>query len=389
MSPKINIVTGNHAGHRGIEDYVHFLNFSLKQLGYTISESLNPQKDVAANIWIEDFSAFRDPRVLFNSDTAPHYIVCTEFPSGFRSFNIFGLRDKLFAIINHVFPIRYIARNIFFQKHYFSFAKLFFFPLALLGYALNLKSAETMIRVLLVARFINLRIISNQVAGFIVINEHLKYLYEKQFPSVPSYVLTPLLPEFVNSISSDKLATCFFSGQSTTGFRKNWIIGTIKAQSAMNPINSLARYALREDKSRLYNDFTTIVSSLSKSSTNGVFIGKVSPADDLPDPNNDSLYILCEVYIGQTRKWLYASPMRVYRALRTGCLPVSAGKYIEDIFDDLVINAPKKPDNFIRFIQTYNYGEFIKLLPNLIESHNIHYLPLNRATTELFLPKNS
>ena len=97
MSPKINIVTGNHAGRRGIEDYIHFLHFTLSRLGYTISESLNPQNDVAANIWIEDFFSNNDFQEIISAKENR----LPEMQSDEELFN--ALFDYGYQIIN--FPI--------------------------------------------------------------------------------------------------------------------------------------------------------------------------------------------------------------------------------------------------------------------------------------------
>ena len=49
-----------------------------------------------------------------------------------------------------------------------------------------------------------------------------------------------------------------------------------------------------------------------------------------------------ELYIGQSSKWIYASPMRTYRTLRMGYIPVSDKKYEDEIFEVSIL--PKLDD---------------------------------------------
>ena len=196
MKRTINIVIGNHAGYRGIQDYTHYLEFTFSRLGYVVSESISPRKDVAANIWIEEFSAGYDP--IFGSrhnDVPLDFVVCTEFPSRLGTFNVFDFRDRIFALIRYLFPVRFIARHIFYRSRFFDLPTILSLPWIILGYLMRMPATDSFYRLQLAARFINLRKISSQVAGFIVINDSLRNLYKKQFPSVPVYVLTPLLPD--------------------------------------------------------------------------------------------------------------------------------------------------------------------------------------------------
>ena len=253
-----------------------------------------------------------------------------------------------------------------------------------------MSEADTIYRLQLAARFINLKRISTQITGFIVINDVLKSYYEKQFPSVPVYVLTPLLPNFPLAERSTAIPFCFFSGQSPTNFRKVWIRRVISAQNRALPINILGRYALRDEKSTRKEDFIKVVNGISQLENVCTFLGSLSPNQDFPEGVNSNdqanQYILCEVYIGQTRNWPFASPMREYRALRNGHISINAGHYFGGIFEDLVIVAPKEPHDFIKFIQKLDIEQYIKALPDHIVSHNAHYLPLNQAEIETLLP---
>jgi hypothetical protein len=393
MKRSINIVIGNHAGYRGIQDYTHYLEFTFSRLGYVVSESILPRQDVAANIWIEEFSAGHDPVIGSRHNDAPlEFVVCSEFPSRLGTFNVFDLRDRIIALIRYLFPVRFIVRNIFYRNRFLDLPTILSLPLLLLGYLMGMPSKDTLYRLQLAARFISLKKISRQVAGFIVINDRLRNLYKKQFPSVPVYVLTPLLPDVSLTATHTTFSFCIFSGQSQTKFRRRWIHKVIFAQTKVLPINILGRYALRQDKSGLSADFAKLRTGISNSGTGCVFLGKFSPEEDLPKGNNSNdrkkQYIICEVYVGQTRSWPFASPMRDYHAFRNGHISINAGHYIAGIFGDLVIVAPKEPHNFIKFIQKLNIEQFIKALPDHIASHNTRYLPLNQAEVETLLPEH-
>ena len=58
MTHRINIVTDNHSEYRGISDYVHYLKYTLNEIGCDISESFEPQVNVDANSGIEEFGYF-------------------------------------------------------------------------------------------------------------------------------------------------------------------------------------------------------------------------------------------------------------------------------------------------------------------------------------------
>ena len=50
--------------------------------------------------------------------------------------------------------------------------------------------------------------------------------------------------------------------------------------------------------------------------------------------------VLAEIYIGQTEKWPFLSPMRIIRSLRQDLprIPVNVGKYQKSIYSKLCVN---------------------------------------------------
>ena len=65
-----------------------------------------------------------------------------------------------------------------------------------------------------------------------------------------------------------------------------------------------------------------------------------------------------ELYIGQSSKWIYASPMRTYRTLRMGYIPVSDKKYEDEIFEVSIL--PKLDDMEVILEKVYRYNSWAR-----------------------------
>ena len=61
-----------------------------------------------------------------------------------------------------------------------------------------------------------------------------------------------------------------------------------------------------------------------------------------------------ELYIGQSSKWIYASPMRTYRSLRMGYIPVSDKKYIDELIDVSILPNTDNIETLLEKVNRYN-----------------------------------
>ncbi len=231
MTKSINIVIGNHAGSRGISDYVHYLRFTLEKMGINVAESIYPKVHVDANFWIEEFGAYQEE--LFSPTTGkppPLFIVCTEWPSPYRSFNIFGFRRRLFALVLLLFPISFVVTNILLAKGRLSrmVAQLLTALLISFGILLGFSKRQSFYQMELAARYIGLKKAAHKAAGLIVINELLADAYKLHFPEISTYILTPLLnkswlPLRDNTERDRKLIAWAFVSGNITHHRSRWV----------------------------------------------------------------------------------------------------------------------------------------------------------------------
>ena len=424
MTKSVNIVIGNHAGSRGISDYVHYLRFTLTKMGINVTESIYPKVHVDANFWIEDFGCSSGEFLKVNAAKfPPSYLVCTEWPSRLRTFNCFSFQEKIFSAVLFLLPVRFLVMNILLSKGRFTrrIAQMGVGCLISFGYLLGFNSRKSFQQLELSSRFTGLKNIAQKWSGFIVVNESLADAYNTHFPDIPTHVLAPLLkkswmPLADNTERDRKSAAWAFVSGNVTRHRARWIDRALLRQQSVTTIPPyLSRTFARTDKENLgqrsYNtELKNIFCLGSECLQNTIFLGYYSRASFLDEIANtlpematdksnsegvrsaESLriqyaqqIIFLEIYVGQTKKWYFSSPMRDYRALRKGYIPINSGSYQGQLFENLVIAAPKKPNDFIDFLHSLEVGELIRSMPALVDQHNARFLASNRKAIDAIL----
>jgi len=270
--------------------------------------------------------------------------------------------------------------NIFWRLTFLIVLLLFYVPLILTGFSFSefRKNIYWKARSLALSRYREL----NQYHACLSSDVHQSLM--KHHPDLQTYYLRPLLNYDIieNYYSVDNISVdtsiVFMSGN-LTSYRKNILYRLIRLTKSYDPF--------LEDGIRNNNTFGKQVQSIEvfhRHNLSGknfivysafnVIVSMVSYFNNV----RDGRPCLFELYIGQTKKWKYHSPMRIIRSIRVGALPISIGNYNNSDISEVILEFTDISDFLANF--TTRTPAFVACLMKNIVSYQEQSIAHNSIT---------
>ena len=358
---KLNIF--NHPSTKGIEDYIHYLRYTLESQDLPVDISnlaprygnMKKNEGDDINIIIE----FDEKGNVYNQyeDKDKIGIVATEFISE-SGFNQFLTEDKqLDTYLNKIKAqnlIKFLntARSgkekmkILKGRKLFAVRLIKLIRILMIDSRLTIKLLKAYIsgksldefgyRISLNLRYRNFMNNLGRFEIIIVASKALLENYKRVLDGIIDVVyLPPLIPtgNLSKIKQEDKNTNIFFSGRMTK-HRKS-VIQELTCCQEITDIKSTLEINIGTEKSQ-----STMFVDISQGKERGEY------------------NLTHELYIGQSSKWIYASPMRTYRTLRMGYIPVSDKKYEDEIIEVSIL--PNLDDMEVMLEKVYKYNSWAK-----------------------------
>ena len=346
----------NHFSVKGVEDYIHYLKHILLSGGHELcltnlkpsSHLTNRSNSINLISLIIEFAESDD--IYEGIDFDSTFIIATEY-IGESGFNQFLAMDKDFDIFLSKIPSFVLRRFLLLARKANDLRKkrpsllsnflligciirlvltsprLSF--LFLIHFSKGFSLQELAYRISLSLRFRCFIRYASRFKGIIVPSMALHNNYSERLAFDANIIyLPPLVPLSKIQSLSFKDVKIFFSGRLTQ--YRSLVLNSLT--------NCFDLYNLSDDQASVdssFNNFRMV---------NIIKPENVKTVDCLTH----------ELYVGQSRDWIYASPMRTYRSLRMGYIPVSDKEYINELFQISVLPFLDDPDSLLAKLVLYN-----------------------------------
>jgi len=355
MARYVYIYTANHLLIEGIEDNVKSLVQIFESTGIrVVVTNVLPPEDALLCIIIENFTdrplkSIKRFYSFLEAHKIPKVLLHTEFLASNGKINTFTYRGTIIRNIFGLFPtFFYQYRNKFWFKLYISLT-FCIYPIALI---LGISYRDFVKILYWEARSKKLMDFIGMHDYHICLSEDVHNCVEHSNMGISAVLLRPAVD----------IENIFCNIENFSTFCPSIVVATGSMTSHRKQMLNALRSLF--GKPPKYINYilskTELIGSMgSKNLTELVKdFGCESSSELIPyrgslfvlTPSNKDLNILkalarlyprmlslFELYIGQTSKWPYHSPMRIFRSLNQGFIPISIGRYNPAIISDLIL----------------------------------------------------
>ena len=356
MTERLSLSVWNHKSTIGIEDYLHYLTFSLSSLGFkvtldNIGYGRRSKSDMAVCI------EFAEEESVYNrfTEASSTLLVGTEY-IGNTGFNQFTHQEESFDNFLGRFQSRWLYRQLNSIRGWLDGYKdlkttegslvvtMGLARLLVKGMSICWSSphiitrlvwekahgcsiTQSLYRISLHLRYRNFMQSYKGFKGLIVVSKALRDNYRERLGrEVEVIYLPPLIPTDAlrERRGRSDHTKVFFSGNETTYRRER-----------LNVI------AYCQDIKGIFQ------SDILSHAIGSMFVCRKKRY-------GSDMELSHELYIGQTEDWEYASPMRTYRSLREGYIPVSDRIYKDELIDVSILPELDSLEETVRKVDEFN-----------------------------------